>query len=104
MCGICGFLGLDGESLVTEEVLRKMTFAQQHRGPDDEGFLCEPGVGLGFRRLAILDLTPAGHQPIPADVRFPQTPLGWGSDQRHGGLCCIGQALRLGALLRGCGA
>ncbi len=64
MCGICGFLSLDGEYLVTEEVLRKMTFAQQHRGPDDEGFLCEPGVGLGFRRLAILDLTPAGHQPM----------------------------------------
>ncbi|MBV9228424.1 MAG: asparagine synthase (glutamine-hydrolyzing) [Chloroflexi bacterium] len=64
MCGICGFLNLGGEDTVTEAVLRQMTFAQQHRGPDDEGYLCEPGVGLGFCRLAILDLTPAGHQPM----------------------------------------
>jgi asparagine synthase (glutamine-hydrolysing) len=41
-----------------------MVSAQRHRGPDDEGYLCEPGIGLGFCRLAILDLTPAGHQPM----------------------------------------
>ena len=66
MCGICGFLDLDGEGTVTEGVLRQMTSAQRHRGPDDEGYLCEPGtgIGLGFCRLAILDLTPAGHQPM----------------------------------------
>ena len=64
MCGICGFLSLDGEYNVTEDILYKMTSAQLHRGPDDEGYLCERGLGLGFRRLAILDLTPAGHQPM----------------------------------------
>src|SRR6266480_3803822 len=66
MCGICGFLEVDGEGTVTEGVLRQMTSAQRHRGPDDEGYLCEPGtgIGLGFCRLAILDLTPAGHQPM----------------------------------------
>lgn len=41
-----------------------MIAVQRHRGPDDEGYLCEPGIGLGFCRLAILDLTPAGHQPM----------------------------------------
>src|ERR1700674_4934525 len=64
MCGICGVLCLDGEGTVAESVLREMTAAQLHRGPDDEGYLSEAGVGLGFRRLAILDLTPAGHQPM----------------------------------------
>jgi len=55
---------LDGEETVSERLLREMTAAQRHRGPDDEGYLSEPGVGLGFCRLAILDLTPAGHQPM----------------------------------------
>src|SRR5713226_7961003 len=64
MCGICGLLCLDGESNVAESVLRQMNTVQRHRGPDDEGYLCEAGVGFGFSRLAILDLTPAGHQPM----------------------------------------
>lgn len=64
MCGICGILCLNGEETVAEGLLREMTAAQRHRGPDDEGYLSEPGVGLGFCRLAILDLTPAGHQPM----------------------------------------
>src|SRR2546425_6554940 len=34
-----------------------------HRGPDDEGFYCGPGIGLGFRRLSIIDLS-GGHQPL----------------------------------------
>src|SRR5690348_15420280 len=41
-----------------------MMAAQRHRGPDDVGCHLEPGVGLGFSRLAILDLSPAGHQPM----------------------------------------
>ena len=48
-----------------EPVVRRMMAAQRHRGPDDAGCHLEPGVGLGFSRLAILDLSPAGHQPIP---------------------------------------
>ena len=65
MCGICGLLCLDGEYTVAEAMVRQMTAAQRHRGPDDVGYLCEPGIGLGFCRLAIIDLTPAGHQPMP---------------------------------------
>ena len=64
MCGICGLLNLTNDEIISETDLRRMAFAQQHRGPDDEGYHCEPGVGLGFRRLSILDLTPAGHQPM----------------------------------------
>ncbi|MGZ5537479.1 MAG: asparagine synthase (glutamine-hydrolyzing), partial [Chthoniobacterales bacterium] len=44
-------------------LLRQMTAAIRHRGPDDDGFFVAPGVGLGVRRLSIVDL-PGGHQPI----------------------------------------
>ncbi len=64
MCGICGILCLDGENTAAEAALRRMTTVQKHRGPDDEGYFCAQGVGLGFCRLAILDLTPAGNQPM----------------------------------------
>ncbi len=64
MCGICGVLRLNGEDQVAEPILWRMSAAQAHRGPDDEGCHVEPGVGLGFCRLAILDLSPAGHQPM----------------------------------------
>lgn len=64
MCGICGIFCLDGEAIIAEPLLRRMTDVQRHRGPDDEGYFCARGVGLGFCRLAILDLTPAGHQPM----------------------------------------
>lgn len=64
MCGICGLVSLDGENIIAESILRRMTAAQRHRGPDDDGYLSAPGIGLGFCRLAILDLTPAGNQPM----------------------------------------
>jgi asparagine synthase (glutamine-hydrolysing) len=64
VCGICGELDLSGEDSVREPVVRRMMAAQRHRGPDDAGCHLEPGVGLGFSRLAILDLSPAGHQPM----------------------------------------
>lgn len=64
MCGICGILCLDGRKSIDEGLLREMTAAQRHRGPDDDGYFSADGVGLGFCRLAILDLTPAGHQPM----------------------------------------
>jgi len=66
MCGIAGIIG-PGAS---PERIRRMTDAQRHRGPDDEGLvvlptgLDGPPIGLGHRRLAILDLSPAGHQPM----------------------------------------
>jgi asparagine synthase (glutamine-hydrolysing) len=64
MCGICGVLNLGGVDTVEESLVQQMVSIQQHRGPDDQGIFCEPGVGLGFCRLAIIDLTPAGHQPM----------------------------------------
>ncbi|HVB74620.1 MAG TPA: asparagine synthase (glutamine-hydrolyzing) [Ktedonobacteraceae bacterium] len=64
MCGICGILCLHDREMVDIGLLREMTAAQRHRGPDDDGYYNEGGVGLGFCRLAILDLTPAGHQPM----------------------------------------
>jgi asparagine synthase (glutamine-hydrolysing) len=62
VCGICGILSLDGENTINEHLLHQMVAAQRHRGPDDEGYFCASAVGLGFCRLAILDLTPAGHK------------------------------------------
>lgn len=71
MCGICGVISADPRPV--EPAVRTMMRVMQHRGPDDEGFetlpLAQgegpgPVVGLGFRRLSILDLSPAGHQPM----------------------------------------
>jgi len=63
MCGICGIAHLDPRRPVNESTLREMAQAIRHRGPDDEGFLVGPGVGLGHRRLSIVDLA-GGHQPL----------------------------------------
>ncbi|MFL5240831.1 MAG: asparagine synthase (glutamine-hydrolyzing) [Gemmataceae bacterium] len=66
MCGIAGIIA-EREELV-HEALPKMVTALTHRGPDDEGTVYRPFrqgfVGLGFRRLSIIDLTLAGHQPM----------------------------------------
>src|SRR5919106_1580336 len=62
MCGICGTVGL-----AVEEELASMTDSMAHRGPDGRGvrvFAGDPPAGLGHRRLAILDPTPAGAQPM----------------------------------------
>ena len=70
MCGITGLINLDGAP-VSYVLLKKMTDAIAHRGPDGEGHWIEGAVGLGHRRLSIIDLSPAGHQPmISADHRF----------------------------------
>jgi asparagine synthase (glutamine-hydrolysing) len=66
MCGIAGIAHLDG-SAVPEPVLRRMTDAIAHRGPDGEGYYVRDGVGFGHRRLAIIDLTPAAHQPMSGE-------------------------------------
>ena len=63
MCGIAGVLNVSGEPLAAP-VLKRMTDVMAHRGPDGEGLYCEQGIGLGHRRLAILDLSPAGRQPM----------------------------------------
>jgi len=63
MCGIAGIFHTDGQA-VSPVLLRRMTDAIAHRGPDGEGFYTDSFVGLGHRRLAIIDLSPAGHQPM----------------------------------------
>ena len=70
MCGIAGLINLNSEP-VSPVILKNMTNAIAHRGPDGEGQWIEKNVGLGHRRLAILDLSPAGHQPmISRDQRY----------------------------------
>ena len=73
MCGVAGIFNLDGVP-VSPLALRRMTDAVAHRGPDGEGFYSHGAVGLGHRRLAIIDLSPAGHQPmITSDRRYAIT-------------------------------
>jgi asparagine synthase (glutamine-hydrolysing) len=70
MCGIVGSLNLAGEP-VSPVVVRAMADALAHRGPDGHGSFCEGAVGLGHRRLAVIDPSPAGHQPMAtADGRY----------------------------------
>ncbi len=67
MCGICGQLRFDGRPADSELVLR-MRETLKHRGPDDQGLydisFDRGGLAMGHTRLAILDLTAAGHQPM----------------------------------------
>ncbi|MFN0299636.1 MAG: asparagine synthase (glutamine-hydrolyzing) [Burkholderiales bacterium] len=63
MCGIVGLHGRQEPSEVIERRLRKMCQAIIHRGPDDEGIMVLPGLGIGMRRLSIIDVA-GGHQPI----------------------------------------
>ncbi len=70
MCGVAGELTFDGRP-ASADAVRAMTDALQHRGPDDAGLYCDGPIGLGHRRLAIIDLSPGGHQPMwTADGRF----------------------------------
>lgn len=63
MCGIAGVINLNG-SPVPRAAIRAMTDVIAHRGPDGEGHYVDGNVALGHRRLAIIDLTPAGSQPM----------------------------------------
>lgn len=73
MCGIAGLINLNGNP--AEPVLvRRMTDAIVHRGPDDEGIFTDRCLGLGHRRLSIIDLSSAGRQPMEtSDGRFVLT-------------------------------
>jgi len=64
MCGVVGIFDRKGNAARLEEPLRRATATIAHRGPDDDGFFFKGPVGLGFRRLSILDLSLAGHQPM----------------------------------------
>src|SRR5205085_6384950 len=63
MCGIAGVFYADASKPPGPAVLKSMGDAIAHRGPDAEGFLAEPGLGLVHRRLSIIDLA-GGDQPI----------------------------------------
>lgn len=65
MCGLVGFLRANGHARDGDAaVLRAMTGEISHRGPDDEGVWLGEGVGLGHRRLSVVDTSSAGHQPM----------------------------------------
>jgi asparagine synthase (glutamine-hydrolysing) len=63
MCGITGIFDTRGASEISRELLHTMNETQFHRGPDEGGLHLEPGVGLGHRRLSIIDLS-SGQQPL----------------------------------------
>ncbi len=72
MCGLAGIAGLEDEATARKS-LQAMVGRLRHRGPDDRGEFFAPGnqIALGHTRLSILDLSPAGHQPMhSADGRF----------------------------------
>jgi asparagine synthase (glutamine-hydrolysing) len=64
MCGILAILNFDPENQVDEPLLRQMTDTMAHRGPDDSSYWINGPVGLGNRRLAVIDLSPSGRQPM----------------------------------------
>ena len=66
MCGINGQFNFHSRQPVDEAQIRQATSTLAHRGPDDEGFFFSGPVGLGFRRLSIIDLG-GGHQPMSDD-------------------------------------
>ncbi|MDD5680952.1 MAG: asparagine synthetase B, partial [Candidatus Omnitrophica bacterium] len=63
MCGIAGIYR-PGQESIERGLIKKMTDAIAHRGPDGEGHFIDRDIALGHRRLAVLDLTPAGNQPM----------------------------------------
>ena len=66
MCGIVGLVGHAGLSQADVKIVHRMSGTIAHRGPDDEGIWIDPeaGIALAQRRLSIVDLSPAGHQPM----------------------------------------
>ncbi|HSJ24174.1 MAG TPA: hypothetical protein VK929_05855, partial [Longimicrobiales bacterium] len=66
MCGICGSFSYGWSGGDTTEAVTRMRDTMPHRGPDDAGVYVSPDrrLGLGHRRLSIVDLSPAGHQPM----------------------------------------
>lgn len=63
MCGIAVVIGLNGRG-IERAAVERMAESLVHRGPDDSGIYVDGPVGMGFRRLSILDLSEAGHQPM----------------------------------------
>src|ERR1700691_3163932 len=71
MCGITGCLALADGAGPDPEWVGRAAMRIAHRGPDDEGFFADPDLALGVRRLAVIDPSPAGRQPMhSADGRY----------------------------------
>ena len=66
MCGIAVAIGLNGRP-IERLAVERMAKSLFHRGPDDGGIYLDGSVGMGFRRLSILDLSDAGHQPMVSE-------------------------------------
>ena len=75
MCGIAGKFNFDPARPIDRERLMAMTTAIAHRGPDSDGFYVSAGIGLGHRRLSIIDLT-TGDQPLTNDKFVLEQPPG----------------------------
>ena len=74
MCGIAGKLNYKSQTSPEREIVAGMCELLHHRGPDGAGTFIDGPIGLGHRRLAVLDLSPAGHQPmVTADGRYAIT-------------------------------
>ena len=58
---MCGIVGMNGDD---RQLIRRMSAALIHRGPDDAGVFCDTGVSLAHRRLSIIDVSSRGHQPM----------------------------------------
>src|SRR5687768_9537492 len=66
MCGIAVAIGLNGKP-IERVAIERMATSLLHRGPDDSGIYLDGSIGMGFRRLSILDLSEAGHQPMVSE-------------------------------------
>ena len=64
MCGICGVLHFDSSRSAQQDVLERMAHTIRHRGPDDEGYYADGPLGVAHKRLSIIDLSSAAHQPM----------------------------------------
>ena len=68
MCGIAGIYNANGKPVLKSQIER-MNETMIHRGPDGEGVFIDKNLGLGHRRLAIIDLSEAGHQPMSSEKK-----------------------------------
>src|SRR6478672_7140264 len=66
MCGICGVVAGRGGPTITDNLVTQMRDTMVHRGPDGAGLFTDEGVGLGHRRLSIVDVA-HGHQPMASE-------------------------------------
>ena len=69
MCGIAGIINLNSDP-VDKDILKSMVLSIKHRGPDGEGYFFDGNVGMGHARLAIIDLTETGNQPMDYQGRY----------------------------------